>query len=462
MASFDIVTPVLTALDSLSRMSGWPVYVVVGALVFLESAAFVGLVLPGETALLVAGVMAAGGRVSIGVLLPLAAVMAIAGDSVGYGVGRLGGPRLRGSALGRRVPEASWDRTERLLARRGMFAVIGARWVGVLRALVPTFAGMVRMPWRAYLLANVVGGLVWSVAVTLLGYTAGTSLVGAHGLLRTISIVTGGGLLLTASGVAIRLARRHVVKGTVGSDPDKSRARDRRGTRWGHASLTTSRAGAAGALAAVLAIGTAASIAIGDSAAEGDDLARLDRPIAAALAPYRVGPGIQIADAVTTVGSEPVLAVMALVLMAIAGALSRSWWTPVMAGATAAGAVGLTWVIKWAVARPRPLPATGLLPETGYSFPSGHTLGCTVVFGLGAYLAVTRLRNRRTALGVAAVCITVPVVVGASRVFLGYHWTSDVLGGWVVGATWLTAVIGVERTVAAGGFDARPADPTVP
>jgi membrane-associated protein len=114
-AENDMVTNVFQMVIALH---GWPVYVVVFALAFLEAAAFLGLVLPGETALLVAGVLASRGNIDLSVLLVLAIVAAIGGDSVGYLVGRDFGPRLRLTRLVRGsrsdtgiVPDKPWPRT---------------------------------------------------------------------------------------------------------------------------------------------------------------------------------------------------------------------------------------------------------------------------------------------------------------------------------------------------------------
>jgi len=188
-------------------LHGWPVYVVVFALAFLEAAAFLGLVLPGETALLVAGVLASRGNIDLRVLLVLAIVAAIGGDSVGYLVGRHFGPRLRLTRLGARVKARHWDRAEQSVAAHGFWAVVAGRWVGILRALVPTVAGMIAMPYRWFLAANALGGMAWAGAVVLLGYSAGASLTHIQGLLRVISlaIVTA---LAAVMVVAVVRARR--------------------------------------------------------------------------------------------------------------------------------------------------------------------------------------------------------------------------------------------------------------
>ncbi|MDG4790274.1 DedA family protein [Micromonospora sp. WMMD1102] len=162
-------------IDTLTALSGWAALLVVGGLAFGESAAFVGLVLPGETALLLGGALAATGRVSLLAMIVVATVAAIAGDSVGYEIGRWSGPPLRRSRAGRWIGERRWCRAERFVARHGPLAVLLGRWVGVLRTLVPALAGMNRMPYRRFLLFNALGGAAWAGAVVLVGYLAGAS-----------------------------------------------------------------------------------------------------------------------------------------------------------------------------------------------------------------------------------------------------------------------------------------------
>jgi membrane-associated protein len=161
--------------SAVTALPVWATYLVVTALVFGEAAVFVGLVLPGETALLLAGALAGTGRLSLTVLAALAMVAAVVGDSVGYEVGRHLGPRLMDSRAGRLVGDKRWARAEAVMARRGGWAVLAGRWVGVLRALMPAIAGSTRMPYRRFLLFNALGGTLWAVVVVVAGYVAGAS-----------------------------------------------------------------------------------------------------------------------------------------------------------------------------------------------------------------------------------------------------------------------------------------------
>jgi membrane-associated protein len=168
---------VLDFLRGIGESVGAWLYVIAGGLAFAEAAVMVGVVLPGETALLVAGFAAHEGIISLVPMIIVAIVCAIAGDSVGYEVGRLVGPRLQASRLGRSVGERRWQAGEEFLHRHGGKAVLLGRGTALLRALVPGLAGMARMPYvRTFLPWNVVGGVLWGGACVLLGYVFAASL----------------------------------------------------------------------------------------------------------------------------------------------------------------------------------------------------------------------------------------------------------------------------------------------
>jgi len=187
-------------LNPLVHVSPGLAYVVIFGLVFAEAALFVGFVLPGETACLIGGVLCATGRLHLAVLLPLVVVEAIVGDSVGYEVGRLGGPSLLRTRLLRRYTQRI-EGAQRTLRERGRWAVFFARFTAFLRAVMPGLAGMSRMPYGRFLVFNAAGGIVWGVGVTLLGYFAGASYNGLAHLLGQISallaiVVVGGALIV--------------------------------------------------------------------------------------------------------------------------------------------------------------------------------------------------------------------------------------------------------------------------
>ena len=162
-------------IGELHKLPSALVYVVVGLLVFGEAALFVGFVLPGETTVLLAGVIASQGSVNIVVLGGLVVAAAIIGDTVGYVVGREFGPRLLEIGMVR-------PHRERLttamaaLQRRGATYVFLARFSAFLRAVIPGLAVMSRMHYTRFLIANAIGGLIWGGGFTALGYFGGKQL----------------------------------------------------------------------------------------------------------------------------------------------------------------------------------------------------------------------------------------------------------------------------------------------
>jgi membrane-associated protein len=195
----------MSLLDTLQRIGanvgGW-LYLVAGGLAFAEAAVLVGMVLPGEIALLVAGFAAQQGWIGLWPMVVVAVGSAGLGDSVGYEVGRLIGPRLRGSRLGRWVGEGRWLRAEAFLRRHGGKAVLLGRFTAILRALTPGMAGIARVPYlRTFLPWNVTGAVLWGAGCVLLGYGFSASLAAvgrylAYGPLVLIALALAGYLLL--------------------------------------------------------------------------------------------------------------------------------------------------------------------------------------------------------------------------------------------------------------------------
>lgn len=160
--------------DALLNLHGPVIYAVVAALVFAEAALFFGFVFPGETAVVVAGVLASQHRVALPILLIVIAASAIVGDSVGYEIGRRFGDRLLDTKALRKHRE-KLGTAQDLLRRRGALAVLIGRFTALLRALMPALAGSARMPYGRFLLFNALGGIAWGTSFTVGGYLAGAA-----------------------------------------------------------------------------------------------------------------------------------------------------------------------------------------------------------------------------------------------------------------------------------------------
>lgn len=161
-------------LHDILRLHGLALYAIVGSLVFAEDAFLVGLVAPGETAAIIGGVAASQHQVSVTIVCAVVAFAAIAGDTVGYEIGRRYGPRIVRTRFLRRRAVRIED-AERMLLRRGGAAVFIGRFVAFVRTVIPFLAGSTRMHYGKFLAYNVGGGVVWAVACVIGGYLAGNS-----------------------------------------------------------------------------------------------------------------------------------------------------------------------------------------------------------------------------------------------------------------------------------------------
>lgn len=194
-------------LDGLIEAAGWWSYVVVFAVTAGETSAFVGLLLPGETVILLAAAIA--GRGDLDPLLLAAAVVTggMAGDSLGFALGRHC-ERHPGTWLHRIRPDSRIGRAQHFLLRHGGAAVFTGRFVGFVRTFLPFVAGASGMPYRRFFAYSSAASLVWGVGNVLLGYFAGaaaTELLHRAGLVAIPVLVAAGAAAL----VATRLVARH-------------------------------------------------------------------------------------------------------------------------------------------------------------------------------------------------------------------------------------------------------------
>jgi membrane protein DedA with SNARE-associated domain len=161
--------------DTLLDVPPWIALLIIAGLVFGEAALFFGFVLPGETAVVYGGVLADAGKVSVVLVLAIVLVAAVAGDSVGFEVGRKLGPRLSRAPVLRHHPDRL-EAAQADLRRRGGRAVVMGRFTAFLRAVMPGLAGASRMEYRRFLVFNVMGGVIWGSACVLLGFFAAHSI----------------------------------------------------------------------------------------------------------------------------------------------------------------------------------------------------------------------------------------------------------------------------------------------
>ncbi|MDR6862077.1 phosphatase PAP2 family protein [Phycicoccus sp. 3266] len=183
-----------------------------------------------------------------------------------------------------------------------------------------------------------------------------------------------------------------------------------------------------------------------ESVVEADGVAVLDQPALDQAVAWR-SPGLDRAvTAYTDVGGPIGMPLLTLAAVAVMVWAWRSWTPVVLLVLATAGSLALTIAGKDLVGRARPPRMFAVPPyESSPSFPSGHTLNATVIAAVVVYLLLRKVRRTWVRVGAVVLGVAFMLTMGLSRVFLGHHWLSDVVMGWVLGLAWATVVVTAHR-----------------
>lgn len=403
-----------------------------------ESLAVLGLVVPGAALMLASGTLIGMGGASFWPVLLAAVTGAVAGDGIGFWLGRHFREQLSSKWPFRRHPE--WlSRGSDFFRHHGAKSILFGRFVGPLRPIVPLAAGMLGMRPAAFYAFNLLSALAWAPAHLLPGMAFGATLVLASavaGRLAALLLLLGAltwfvlwfvrWLFQVLSPRAALLVQHALDWGS--RHPGMSRI------TGGFLDPAQPELKSLLAMAALL-IGSAwLFLGVLEDVVSGDPLVRADQSIYALMRGLRTPWGDRVMVLVTELGDGVVIALVAAAVLAWL-LLRRSWRAALYwSAAIGFGQVAAT-TIKLALQRPRPF--TGLYEGlAAYAFPSGHAAMSMVAYG---FLAVLVARNisaprRWFAYGVFALLIS---LIAVSRLYLGAHWLSDVLGGLSLGLAWV-------------------------
>jgi undecaprenyl-diphosphatase len=422
--------------DKLLGFPPWLALALIFALPAAEASMFVGLFFPGELIILLGGVLANQHKLPLWAVLVVGSVGAIIGDSIGYEVGRRFGDRVLARLPKRLVKPEHLDRGRDLLRRKGGRAVFIGRFTAALRALVPGLAGTSRLPYPTFLLFNVLGAVAWVSVTAVTGYAVGSSY---HHAEKRLSLISFGILSLVVVWLLSRALRRS----------ERLRTWSRRRFGWLDRLdriLVATLAVFAGAvwLVAGLTQDVVAreGVVVFDPRLLGDVIARRS----AVLTP--------LAKITTFLGTGPVVYGLLILTGVLLWRRTRNWQPLVLAVSWLAAGQLVRLALNRSVGRPRPPAALHLVLAHGFAFPSGHTTTATIGYGLLAVLAAMLLSWGRR--WFPAVAVVLAVLVGLSRVYLGVHWPTDVLGGWALGVGWLALGAAVSRIIALRRHRAGP------
>jgi undecaprenyl-diphosphatase len=206
----------------------------------------------------------------------------------------------------------------------------------------------------------------------------------------------------------------------------------------------------------IAAAALALFVEVADNVLDQDELAKFDGYVLAALQPMRTTTGLAVARAVSVVGT---FAFMTLLAAAVVLIVHRRHWRPVLAGwaLVVGGGQLVEQILKHTFHRTRPTGAAQYLASTSFSYPSGHSMGSMIGYGVLAYLVLLRVRGQWTRAAITALAALIILAVGTSRLVLGVHYFTDVVGGFAAGAMWLAlsiAIMDAQRWRVVGGSSA--------
>ncbi|HET7053380.1 MAG TPA: bifunctional DedA family/phosphatase PAP2 family protein [Solirubrobacterales bacterium] len=431
-------------LEDVSNALGAWTYLLVGVFAFAETGAFVGLVVPGETVMLLGGAVAGQGAIDIYLLIAIAWFSAWLGDTTSFFLGRRLGREFvlrHGPRFG--IGHERFEKVEDYFGRHGGKTIFIGRFVSLVRAFAPFIAGSSGMRYRAFVPYSILGTGLWATAHILIGYffsrsidTAakyagkGAFLLGALIVLVVVAVVAVRRLRVEANRrAAVRWMEEHAA--SAWSVRLARRFQPQLRFLWNRVTPGGTFGLEFTSLMAIFAVATFVLVAYtvivsGEPGPTPGDVTAME--IAEKL---RTGWLVDLAKVLTNLGSAAVVWPLATVAAAILAARRR--WAEL--GVLVAGMLILiigAHELKDAVDRPR--PEGGLTGYRGASFPSGHTANSTFY----VWLAVTTVMRLRAGMARGALVVVAGIaltaLVGLTRVYLGVHYMSDVNAGWALGA----------------------------
>jgi membrane protein DedA with SNARE-associated domain len=429
-------------LEEVANTLGAWTYLLVAVFAFAETGAFVGLVVPGETVMLLGGAVAGQGAIDVYVLIAIAWFSAWLGDTTSFFLGRRLGREFvmkHGPRFG--ISHERFEKVEDYFGRHGGKTIFIGRWISLVRAFAPFIAGSSGMGYRAFVPYSILGTGLWASLHILVGYffsrsieTAGHYAARGAFLLATLIVVVGGTVFVIRKlreeenrEAAVRWMEGH--RATAWMVDVARRPQFRflwdRVTPGGTFGLEFTSLMATLAVALFVLVAYAVIIGGDPGPTPGDETAL------ELVGHIQTGALTSVAKVVSWLGSALAVGLAAAICAALL-AWRRRWvefW--VLVGGMAITQTGID-VLESAVDRPR--PPDPLVSSAGSSFPSSHAAHSVFYLWL-AITIILRLRPgmaRATAVVAAGFALT--AMIGLSRVYLEVHYLSDVSAGWALGA----------------------------
>lgn len=443
--------PLSTFLPALEHLGTWGYWLVL-LLALAEAVPIAGVFVPGSSLIVLAGAAAAHGVLEVGDLIWFAAAGATLGDGLSYWLGARG-KRLFHAGSRWFTPE-HLTRGEAFFQRHGDKSVFLGRFVGPIRGIVPFVAGLSAMDKRAFLLWNLLSGVIWAAAHVLAGYFLGNAAqrLGAwstRAALFLLALAVLAGLLwfvirVSAPVLAFLKSVWRSVAGAIAENPDVRALVARHPSLFTFLQGRFARDAFVGLPLTILCLVFALLLftlgGITEDVIHSDPIVAIDARLAAFLAAYREPTLTMVFLWLTLLGKGTIVAAAAAAACAVF-LLWRRRHLIVPLLVTLGGTEAVVQAVKHLVLRDRPAPELAYYVEKSFAFPSGHSAIAMALYGFLVYASGRDAATWTQRTNIAFVGFTIVLAVGLSRIYLGVHFLSDVLGGYLVGLLWL--VVGV-------------------
>ncbi len=426
-------------------------YVLIFLISFFESLAVAGLIVPGSTLIVFSGFLAANGKGGYGALVFASTLGAILGDLLSYWLGaRMGASLLRKPAF--RRYHTLLKKSEIFFVEHGGKSVFLGRFIGFLRPFIPFIAGHARMRPQIFAGYAVISGILWGLAYPGLGYFFGASwnlveiwigrfsyLLAALIVLLVLNHLFWKRLAPRLSKLAIRswnristkwekVLQNRFMRSLANNYPDFwDFMADRFSLHHGTGLYLT--AGFSG----VILFASLFIWVVGP-------LTNLDHQVYQWLARMQHPTSDVIILIITYFGNATVIILLGLWACLWLVLQTRYFSAVILVGGTAAGEL-LVFLLKLLFERARPESYFPSLATAILSFPSAHAFVALVFYGLLVYMLLNTLDNLQSRFYLVVSGSALALLIGFSRLYLGMHWFSDILGGFALAAAWLTILI---------------------
>ena len=411
----------------------------------------VGLLLPGSTLVLLLGAMSAHGYLDLGDLIWFAVVGAVAGDNINFHLGKKFGTRWAREGIWF-LKKEHFDRATTFFERHGPKSVFWGRFIPSIKEMVPFIAGLAGMRRSTFMLWNILGGIGWGLQWVLVGYFFGQSLYLARLWLSRFGFLA---VLSLAATFAFYLARRALVKygaeilkvaasvmksvkEALAANRELKELAQRHPRFFAFMGRRMNRETFTGLPLTLLTLSLAYVVILFTGIVEdfltGTPIVAIDAHIANLIASFRTPFFIRFFTWITLLGKWQVITVFTLAFGLVLWVWDRRRDLAALL-VILTGSQVFTYVGKWAFHRPRPeLP---VLVEHSFAFPSGHATVAVAFYGFAAYVLMHRSKSWKAKIDYLFMAVSIVLLIGTSRLYLGVHFLSDVWSGYLVGAMWL-------------------------